>query len=118
MARAFYQGIRYEHLQAKIWIVPIAAMAMGAGPIFLTAKAADVPGSEQVSKLPYDVKTQAVVLSGDASTMESYTRCSGLSWQSHATTVNQMKEHNLARQAGGNAPREDLDANKTLYKHR
>ena len=53
---------------------------------------ADVPDSEQVSKLLSEAKTQAFQLREDASTMESYTR-SNASWQSHSAAVDQMKEH-------------------------
>ncbi len=77
----------------RLRIVPIAVLAMGMTTIFLTARAAaQVPDSEQISNLLADVKTQAVKLSVDASTMESYTR-SGASWESHSAAVNQMKEH-------------------------
>jgi hypothetical protein len=53
---------------------------------------ANVPDSEQVSKLLSEAKTQAFQLMEDASTMESYTR-SNASWQSHPAAVDQMKEH-------------------------
>jgi hypothetical protein len=77
----------------KLRIVPAALLAMGMSTSFFAAlAAAQVPDSEQVSKLLSDVKTQAVKLRVDASTMESYTR-SGASWQSHSAAVNQMKEH-------------------------
>jgi hypothetical protein len=55
-------------------------------------KAADVPDSEQVSKLLSEAKTLAFQLKEDAGTMESYTR-SNVSWQSHAAAINQIKEH-------------------------
>ena len=77
----------------KLRIVPVAVLAMGMSTSFFAAlAAAQVPDSEQVSKLLSDVKTQAVKLRVDASTMESYTR-SGASWKSHSAAVNQMKEH-------------------------
>jgi hypothetical protein len=77
----------------KLRIVPVAALALGMSTIFFAARAAaQAPDSEQVSNLLSDVKTQAVKLSADASTMESYTR-SGASWESHSAALNQMKEH-------------------------
>jgi hypothetical protein len=77
----------------RLRIVPVAVLAMGMSTSFFAARAeGQVPDSEQVSNLLSDVKTQAVKLSADASTMESYTR-SGASWESHSAAVNQMKEH-------------------------
>lgn len=73
--------------------VLVAVLAMGMTTIFLAARAAaQAPDSEQVSQLLSDAKTQAVILSADASTMESYTR-SGVSWESHSAAVAQMREH-------------------------
>lgn len=57
-----------------------------------TINAADVPDSEQVSKLLSDAKTLAFQLKEDAVTMESYTRMN-VSWESHAAAINQIKEH-------------------------
>lgn len=56
------------------------------------ARAASPPDSEHVTRLLSDVKTQAVILSVDADTMEGYSR-SGASWQSHASVISQMREH-------------------------
>ena len=56
------------------------------------AKSADVPDSEQVSKLLSEAKTMAFQLKEDAATMESFTRMN-VSWQSHAEAINQIKEH-------------------------
>jgi hypothetical protein len=57
-----------------------------------TIQAADAPDSEQVSSLLSEAKTMAFQMKEDAETMESYTR-SNVSWQSHATAINQIKEH-------------------------
>jgi hypothetical protein len=57
-----------------------------------TVNAADVPDSEQVSKLLSEAKTLAFQLKEDAGTMESYTRMN-VSWQSHAVAIMQIKEH-------------------------
>jgi hypothetical protein len=57
-----------------------------------TVSAADVPDSEQVSKLLSEAKTMAFQLKEDAGTMESYTR-SNVTWESHAITITQIKEH-------------------------
>jgi hypothetical protein len=57
-----------------------------------TVKAADVPDSEQVSKLLSEAKTLAFQLKEDAETMESYSR-SNVTWESHAVTIAQIKEH-------------------------
>ncbi len=57
-----------------------------------TVYAADVPDSEQVSKLLSEAKTMAFQVKEDAVTMESFTRMN-VSWESHAAAVNQMKEH-------------------------
>jgi hypothetical protein len=57
-----------------------------------TAKAADVPDNEQVSKLLSETKTLAFQVKEDAVTMESYTRMN-LSWDAHKTAISQMREH-------------------------
>lgn len=54
--------------------------------------AAEVPDSEEVSKLLSEAKTMAFQLKEDAATMESFTRMS-VSWQSHAASINAIKEH-------------------------
>ena len=48
--------------------------------------------SEEVSKLLSEAKTEALELKKDAQEMESFTR-SKLSWESHAATVERIKEH-------------------------
>ncbi len=57
-----------------------------------TVRAADVPDSEQVSKLLSEAKTMAFQVKEDAVTMESYTRMN-VSWESHAAAINQITEH-------------------------
>ena len=54
--------------------------------------AADVPDSEQVSKLLSEAKTLAFQLKEDAATMESYTWMN-VSLESHAVAINQIKDH-------------------------
>jgi hypothetical protein len=56
------------------------------------ARAADVPDSEQVSKLLSEAKTMAFQVKEDAVTMESFTRMN-VSWDAHAAAVAQMREH-------------------------
>jgi len=73
------------------FVVPLALMMAGSGTTSLTLKAADTD-SEQISKLLSEAKTQAYQLREDASTLESYSR-KGLDWQTHATAVNEMKDH-------------------------
>ena len=73
-------------------IMSLALLMAGVVISDSTLKAADVPDSEQVNQLLSDAKTQAFQLREDASIMESYTR-SDASWQSHAATVAQMREH-------------------------
>ncbi len=57
-----------------------------------TTNAADIPDSEQVSKLLSEAKTMAFQLKEDAEAMESYTR-SNATWESHAAAITQVKEH-------------------------
>ncbi len=57
-----------------------------------TLNAADVPDSEQVSKLLSEAKTMAFQVKEDAVTMESYTRMN-VSWEGHAAAVAQIREH-------------------------
>jgi len=54
--------------------------------------AADVPDSEQVSKLLSEAKTMAFQVKEDAVTMESFSRMN-VSWESHAAAVAQIREH-------------------------
>jgi hypothetical protein len=63
-------------------------------------RAADVPDSEQVSKLLSEAKTQAFQLKEDAVTMESFTRMN-VSHETQAAAINQIRDHvnALVRQA-------------------
>jgi uncharacterized protein (DUF2342 family) len=61
-----------------------------------TARAADVPDSEHVSKLLSEAKTMAFQVKEDAVTMESLTRMN-VGWESHAVAINQIKEDVNAR---------------------
>ena len=65
-----------------------------------TVRAAEVPDSEQVSKLLSEAKTMAYQLKEDAVQMETFTR-QNVSWQSHAEALNTIREHAnaLGRQA-------------------
>ena len=86
--------------QSTVWMT-VAAFMVAALTMFSPAiKAADVPDSEQVSKLLSEAKTMAFQLKEDAETMESFTR-SNAGWESHATAITQIKEHvnALERQA-------------------
>jgi hypothetical protein len=58
----------------------------------LAVRAAEIPDSEQVSKLLSDAKTMAFQLKEDALTMESFTR-TNVSWESHAVAISQIREH-------------------------
>ena len=53
---------------------------------------ANAPDSEQVSKLLSEAKTMAFQLKEDAGMMESFTRMN-VSWQNHATAINQVRDH-------------------------
>jgi len=75
----------------RLIILP-ALLAAGIATTSPVVKAADAPDSEQVSKLLSDAKTQAYQLKEDAATMQSYTQ-SKVGWESHAETVNQMRDH-------------------------
>lgn len=80
----------------------IALALLIAGAVVMSpVKAADVPDSEQVSKLLSEAKNMAFQLKDDAETMESYTR-SGAKWESHAAAISQVKEHvnSLGQQVG------------------
>lgn len=56
------------------------------------AKIAEVPDSEQVSKLLSEAKTMAFQLKEDAATMASFTYME-VSWQSHVMAIDAIKEH-------------------------
>jgi hypothetical protein len=78
--------------QHTIGSAMLAFLVTGIIAIPVALAVVEVPDSEQVNQLLSDAKTQAFQLSQDASAMESYTR-STASWQTHAVTVMQMKEH-------------------------
>lgn len=54
---------------------------------------ADSQESEHMNKLLAESKTEAMTLSRDAQELETYTRGSGVGWQTHAAKLTQMKEH-------------------------
>jgi hypothetical protein len=74
------------------WLGTCALLAGGLVTPSLARTVTNTPDSEQVSKLLSEAKTMAFQLKEDAVTMESYTRMN-LSWQSHATAINQIKDH-------------------------
>ena len=86
--------------QRTVWMTATAFIAAGLLTFSPAIKAADVPDSEQVSKLLSEAKTMAFQLKEDAETMEGYAR-SNVSWESHAIAITQIKEHvnALGRQA-------------------
>ena len=57
-------------------------------------RAADRPAldSDEITKLLAEAKTEAFDLKNDAEKLESFTR-SKISWEHHATVIEQMKEH-------------------------
>ncbi|HVW85758.1 MAG TPA: hypothetical protein VHB50_13810 [Bryobacteraceae bacterium] len=56
------------------------------------ANAADKADSDEVSSLLSSAKTQAYQVREDAAQLEAFTRTNA-SWESHAATVGQMREH-------------------------
>jgi hypothetical protein len=72
------------------WIIT-AAIAVG-GLLAGAPKNPPVADSEQVSKLLSEAKTLAFEVKEDAATMESFTRMN-VSWESHATAINQIRDH-------------------------
>lgn len=73
----------------RFWIgTPAILLAGFAG----TANATVVPDSEHVAKLLSEAKTMALQIKEDAVAMEGFTRMN-VSWESHATAINQIKEH-------------------------
>jgi hypothetical protein len=71
-------------------IVMMAAILTILFPVSLLA--AQNPDSAAVSRLMDQVRSHAALADNDAATLESYTR-SKLSAQTHATQINQMREH-------------------------
>jgi hypothetical protein len=82
------------------WLTTPGLLLAGFLAIPPASNAANVPDSEQVSKLLSEAKTMAFQLKEDAVTMESFTRMN-VSWASHAVAINQIKDHinALGRQA-------------------
>ena len=68
-----------------------ACLVAGFAILSPVVKAADTPDYEPASKLLAEAKTEAYAISVDASILESYTRQSTLSWQSHAAEITRMK---------------------------
>jgi hypothetical protein len=62
-----------------------------AGLATTPALKADMADSTAVTKLLADAKTQSYAISVDATTLESYTR-ENISWQTHASEINRMKD--------------------------
>lgn len=69
-----------------------AASCVAAAMFMPLSRAADVPDSEQVSKLLAEVKSQAYLLRDDAHLLESYTR-SDISRETQSRTVSDVKSH-------------------------
>ena len=79
------------HMRKPIAWMGTALMA-GFFMVPFGAKAADVPDSEQVSKLLSEAKTLAFQVKEDASTMESFTWMN-VGWETHAVAINQVADH-------------------------
>lgn len=69
-------------------ITPLVLLLAGVGALSPALKAAD---EESVSKLLAQAKTQSYAISVDATQLDSYLR-SNLSWQTHASELNRMKD--------------------------
>ena len=82
--------MRYRKTKTTVWMATLALPL--AGFLALPVRAAEVPDNEQVSKLLSETRTMAFQLKEDAGTMESFTRMN-VSWESHAVTINQIKDH-------------------------
>jgi hypothetical protein len=84
----------------KTWGLVPAVVMTGLLSTSFSAIAADVPDSEQVSKLLSDAKTMAFQLKEDAAAMEGFTRMN-VSWESQASQINLIRDHinALGRQA-------------------
>jgi trans-aconitate methyltransferase len=78
----------------------VAFVIAGFLAISPAAKAATAPaaGSEEITRLLADVKTEAVALERDAEELAAWTEAKQVSWQSHATKLRSMREH--VNQAG------------------
>lgn len=69
-------------------LVLLTAVLLIVHPNIQAAPEAD---NKEVSQLLEDIKVQSADLQRDSETLESYTR-SGVSWQTHAEELNQMKD--------------------------
>jgi hypothetical protein len=67
------------------------ALMAGFFVVPFSVKAADVPDSEQVSKLLSETKTLAFQVKEDAATMESFTWMN-VSWESHTVAITQISD--------------------------
>jgi len=87
-------------LRKTAWIGTGALLLTGFLGVSTAVKAADVPDSEQVTKLLVETKAMAFQLSEDAAYMEAFTRVN-VSTEAHALAINQIKDHvnALGRQA-------------------
>src|SRR5271168_4742857 len=83
------QLVRGENMK-KYYMIGITTLLAGITGITPSLKA----GGEEpsVSKLLAEAKTQTYAISVDASQLESYTRESTLSWETHAVEISRMKD--------------------------
>jgi hypothetical protein len=58
-----------------------------------TAATAPAAGSEEITRLLAEVKTEAAALERDAVEIAAWTRAKQVSWQSHADRLRSMREH-------------------------
>lgn len=80
-----------HHILRKASYLPITALLLGM--VLLASGWTPAFGdSAEASKLLQDVRMEAAQLRRDSTQMETYTR-SQLTWQSHATQINAIKEH-------------------------
>ena len=78
--------------ESRAWMGTPALLLAGVLAAAFTVNAADVPDSEQVSKLLSETKTLAFQLKEDAGIMASYTRMN-VSAENHALAINQIRDH-------------------------
>jgi hypothetical protein len=76
----------------RLYTIKYTALAcLMAFGISTALKAADAPESESVTKMLADAKRQAFGISLDAATLDSYMRQPKLSWTTHASEIDRMK---------------------------
>jgi hypothetical protein len=88
-------------MRATAWVGSFTVIWAGlaAAP---TIWAATTPDSEYVNRLLGEAKMTALTVKQDAVAMEGFTRMN-VSWQSHATAINQIREHlNALERAAAN----------------